>query len=130
MNTTKYAGLLLFWIFALLNGLFFRAWGNADEQVKVRERRMEGICHAILGYMLHHHKELRYPPPAVYAKDGKALLSWRVLILPYLSEEALFREFSLSEPWDSETNKKLLDKMPSVYAPAGVSEDKVVPNST
>ena len=29
----------------------------------------------------------------------------------------LYKEFKLDEPWNSEHNKKLLDKMPKVYAP-------------
>ena len=43
------------------------------------------------------------------------LLSWRVLILPYIEQDNLFKEFHLDEPWDSEHNKKLLAKMPKTY---------------
>jgi len=50
---------------------------------------------------------------------GRALLSWRVMLLPYLEQEALFKEFKLDEPWDSPHNRKLLGKMPKVYAPVG-----------
>jgi len=50
---------------------------------------------------------------------GRALLSWRVMLLPYLEQEALFKEFKLDEPWDSQHNRKLLGKMPKVYAPVG-----------
>jgi hypothetical protein len=57
------------------------------------------------------------PPPAILNKEGKPLLSWRVAILPYLGEDALYREFHLDEPWDSERNKKLLPRMPKAYAP-------------
>ncbi len=60
------------------------------------------------------------PPPALINKDGKAVLSWRVLLLPYLGERDLYEQFKLSEPWDSAHNKKLLSKMPAVYAPPGV----------
>ncbi len=56
-------------------------------------------------------------PTAVYDKDGKALLSWRVQILPYIEGDALYKEFRLDEPWDSEHNKKLLEKMPKVCSP-------------
>jgi prepilin-type processing-associated H-X9-DG protein len=59
------------------------------------------------------------PPAAVYSKDGKPLLSWRVLLLPYLEQETLYNEFKLDEPWDSEHNKKLLDKMPKVFDAPG-----------
>src|SRR5262249_47458476 len=44
-------------------------------------------------------------------------LSWRVAILPYLGEDKLYKQFKLDEPWDSEHNKKLIEKMPKVYAP-------------
>jgi hypothetical protein len=50
-------------------------------------------------------------------KTGKKiLLSWRVAILPYLGQEALYKEFHLDEPWDSDHNKKLIAKMPPVFA--------------
>ena len=45
----------------------------------------------------------------------KPLLSWRVAILPYIEEDALYRQFKHDEPWDSEHNKKLVEKMPKVF---------------
>lgn len=62
------------------------------------------------------------PPAAICDKTGKPLLSWRVLILPYIEQENLFKEFKLDEPWDSEHNKKLLAKMPKVYALPGKAQ--------
>jgi hypothetical protein len=56
-----------------------------------------------------------FPPAYVADKDGKPLLSWRVLILPYLGQEALYKEFHLDEPWDSQHNKPLIARMPAVY---------------
>jgi Protein of unknown function (DUF1559) len=56
-----------------------------------------------------------FPPAAIYDKNGKALLSWRVLILPYIEQDDLYKQFKLDEPWDSKHNKKLLEKMPPVY---------------
>ncbi|VTR94831.1 Uncharacterized protein OS=Isosphaera pallida (strain ATCC 43644 / DSM 9630 / IS1B) GN=Isop_0716 PE=4 SV=1: SBP_bac_10 [Gemmata massiliana] len=62
------------------------------------------------------------PPAAYWNKAGQACLSWRVLILPQLGHEALYKQFKLDEPWDSEHNKKLLAKMPSVYATPGLTK--------
>src|SRR5262249_19554003 len=59
-------------------------------------------------------------PNNIYTKDYKPLLSWRVAILPYVEQEELYKEFKLDEPWDSENNKKLIAKMPRVYAPVRV----------
>jgi len=58
----------------------------------------------------------KFPTAANYDKDGKALLSWRVHLLPYLDQAALYKEFHLDEPWDSEHNRKLIDKMPKTLA--------------
>ncbi|HTU91817.1 MAG TPA: DUF1559 domain-containing protein [Gemmataceae bacterium] len=58
----------------------------------------------------------RMPAHAIYSKDGKPLLSWRVLILPYIEQQELYSQFHLNEPWDSAHNKKLLAKMPKTYA--------------
>ncbi len=74
-------------------------------------------------------------PADITGKDGKRLLSWRVVILPYLQEKErplapptpgaarpetqagkLFKRFKLNEPWDSKHNLALLREMPPVYA--------------
>ena len=60
-----------------------------------------------------------YPAPAIYGPDGKPLLSWRVQLLPQLGQQALYDQFHLDEPWDSEHNKKLLLQMPVVYRNPG-----------
>jgi hypothetical protein len=53
-------------------------------------------------------------PSDIYSDDGKPLLSWRVRVLPYMEYQALYNQFHLDEPWDSEHNKPLLDQMPAV----------------
>ncbi len=55
-----------------------------------------------------------FPAQAICDEDGNPLLSWRVAILPFMGEDALYEEFHLDEPWDSEHNIELLDKMPQV----------------
>ncbi len=61
-------------------------------------------------------KQGQLPTHAIYSKDGKPLLSWRVTILPYIEQQKLYNEFHLDEPWDSAHNKKLLARMPKIYA--------------
>ena len=58
-----------------------------------------------------------FPAAAITDKNGKALLSWRVAILPYVEEAALYKQFKLDEPWDSNHNKTLIARMPKLYAP-------------
>ncbi|HEV3237767.1 MAG TPA: DUF1559 domain-containing protein, partial [Gemmataceae bacterium] len=63
-------------------------------------------------------------PHDITDKDGKALLSWRVAILPYLEQDGLHKQFKLDEPWNSESNKKLIEKMPDVFASPRVAVKK------
>lgn len=57
----------------------------------------------------------QFPPAAIYGPDGEPKLSWRVALLPFLEEGALFQEFHLNEPWDSPHNKTLIARMPKVF---------------
>jgi hypothetical protein len=65
----------------------------------------------------YHDKHGRLPPAVVYGENGKPLLSWRVLLLPFIEEDNLFRQFKLDEPWDSPHNILLLPKMPQMFFP-------------
>jgi hypothetical protein len=53
---------------------------------------------------------------AIRSQDGRPLLSWRVALLPYMEEGALYNEFQLNEPWDSEHNRRLIPRMPKTFA--------------
>jgi hypothetical protein len=63
-------------------------------------------------------------PQDIVGANGLPLLSWRVLLLPYLEEDVVYKEFKLDEAWDGPTNKKLIEKLPKVYAPIRVKADK------
>jgi hypothetical protein len=54
-------------------------------------------------------------PDDIRNKDGKALLSWRVQLLPYLEQDQIYKKFKLDQPWDSPDNLKLLELMPEIY---------------
>jgi hypothetical protein len=64
-----------------------------------------------------HGRYQTFPAIGSFDKNGRPLLSWRVLILPWLNQEELFKKFHLDEPWDSEHNKALLPLIPEVYRP-------------
>ena len=67
---------------------------------------------------MHNYHDVYRHFPAAYGmkKDETKLLSWRVYLLPYLEQAPLYDQFHLDEPWDSEHNKKLIEKMPTVFA--------------
>ncbi|MGQ9821071.1 MAG: DUF1559 domain-containing protein [Thermogutta sp.] len=70
-----------------------------------------------LGLALHNYHDVHghFPPQAINDPNGRPLLSWRVSILPYLECRALYEQFHLDEPWDSDHNRELIPLMPEVY---------------
>lgn len=91
---------------------------EATKQQEARNREDSGNRLKQIGLAVHNYSDINNGmlPADIKDKAGKPLLSWRVLLLPYLEQEKLFKEFKLDEPWDSASNLKLLEKMPSVYA--------------
>jgi uncharacterized protein (TIGR03067 family) len=100
--------------------------GNKEKEARLK---INGNLSVLGGAMHRYHDEYgHFPRAAIANKEGKALLSWRVALLPFLGLEELYKEFKLDESWDSAHNKRLLAKMPKVYAvPEGA---KKVPDST
>lgn len=79
-------------------------------------RSRNSLKHLMLAMHEHHDAHRRLPAAYTRKEDGTKLLSWRVQLLPHLGEGALYSQFHLEEPWDSEHNKKLIAKMPIVFA--------------
>jgi hypothetical protein len=73
----------------------------------------------------YHSANNAFPPAFKASKTGKPLLSWRVLILPYLDQNDLYKEFHLDEPWSSPHNKALIAKMPDVYRCPSLDPEKI-----
>jgi hypothetical protein len=57
----------------------------------------------------------RFPSAVMLGPDGKTTYSWRVAILPYIEEAALYKMYKFDEPWDSENNKKVLQTKVKVF---------------
>lgn len=90
----------------------------AVQSAREAARRVEGSNNLKqIMLALHNYESVykKFPARAIVDADKKPLLSWRVSILPFLEEQKLYEEFHLDEPWDSEHNIKLLDRMPKFY---------------
>jgi prepilin-type processing-associated H-X9-DG protein len=85
-----------------------------------RAQSMNNLKQIALAMHNYHDAYGHFPPQAVYSKDGKPLLSWRVLLLPFLEQDSVYRQFKLDEAWDGPHNSKLLVQMPKVYADPAV----------
>ncbi len=85
-----------------------------------RAQCTNNLKHIALAMHNYHSSHQTFPPAYTKSPDGKPLLSWRVQILPFLDQKALYDEFHLDEPWDSPHNKALISRMPAVYScPSG-----------
>jgi RNA polymerase sigma factor (sigma-70 family) len=74
-----------------------RAIDRAESQ-----RYLALLAQAIRHYQTDH----GHLPTDIVDKNGKALLSWRVVILPFINQSNVYKIFKLDEPWDSDANKR------------------------
>jgi len=88
---------------------------SIEDNIRAKDRanRFKQILLAMHNY----HDAYKMFPPRDDVRDeqGRSGLSWRVHLLPFLGEQKLYDEFRLDEPWDSQHNKPLMERMPEVY---------------
>ena len=95
---------------------------EARKEEAVQKRRAEqvhsskNLKHLCIAALAFHDIYKMVPPPAtVNPKNMQPLVSWRVMLLPYLEENILYNQIRLNEPWDSEHNRQSWTRMPKVY---------------
>lgn len=107
---------------AIAVGLLLPAVQQAREAAR-RAQSKNNMKQMMLAFHNYHDRYGHFPAQANYDNNGKPLLSWRVHILPFIDQQALYSRFKLNEPWDSPHNRKLIRLMPRTYAnpnlPAG-----------
>ena len=85
------------------------------------EARLKKVSFAVLNF----ENAFRTSPTQLKNSQGQpSQLSWRVHVLPYLEQKALYDKFALDEPWDSETNLAAAALMPEVYRGTTQTKDK------
>jgi hypothetical protein len=84
-------------------------WGAIEFQVQQKQ--------IVMALQAYHEEHGHLPPAVVFGPKGEPFLSWRVLLLPYLDQEKLYKRFRLDEPWNSPENSKLLPEIPSCFQP-------------
>jgi hypothetical protein len=56
-----------------------------------------------------------FPPAYIADKNGRPIHSWRVLLLPFLECDSLYKQYRFDEPWNGPHNKMLAAKMPDIF---------------
>lgn len=88
---------------------------QAAREAARRVQTSNNIKQILLGMHNYGQAHRSLPARASFDAQGKPLLSWRVHLLPYYGQDALYKQFHLDEPWDSEHNRTLIPMMPAVY---------------
>ncbi len=93
-------------------------------EAAARTQSSNNLKQIALALHMYHDAHGSFPPAATTDKTtGKRLLSWRVAILPYLEQDALYKKLKLDEPWDSPNNLPLSKLAIKVYTdPRGTVE--------
>lgn len=85
--------------------------------ISIRQSQCEANLQKIgLAMLEYHDVHGSFPPAYIADAKGKPMHSWRVLLLPHLGYEGLYRRYNFEEPWDSAANIQLSASMPPVYA--------------
>ncbi len=106
---TAYVGLS-----SLSLGLMLPAVQKTREAA-ARQQSVNNLKQIALAVHSYHDAMGTFPPAAVVGKKGKPLLSWRVMVLPYLEQDNLYKQFKLDEAWDSEHNLPLSKVVVKTY---------------
>jgi predicted Zn finger-like uncharacterized protein len=86
--------------------------GNARE---ANERNQDKNNLKEIGIAMHNYHDTYRKLPG----GGQSQLSWRVHILPFVEQKALYDQFHLNEPWNSPHNMALIPQMPQIYRRPG-----------
>ena len=104
---------------AITTTLFLMLCPASQTKMRVTPRRPPHLRSArglMLSMLNYESRYMRFPPAYLLDADGNPGLSWRVILLPFIEEEALFAKFNLDEPWDSPNNIELVKQMPEIFA--------------
>jgi len=87
-----------------------------------RTRSVNNLKHIAIAMHNYHDKYKCFPPAVLYGPDGKTPYSWRVAILPFLEQAALYKHYRFDEPWDGPNNRRLAEiRVPVFHCPSEIA---------
>lgn len=106
------------WPTVIIGGLVVAVLVPPVMQAREAARRTSCNCQLKqIGLALHNYHDVyrTFPPAFVRGPDGRPWHSWRVLILPYIDQATMYKQYNFAEPWDGPNNRKLLANMPVTF---------------
>ncbi|MBI3864463.1 MAG: DUF1559 domain-containing protein [Planctomycetia bacterium] len=100
----------IFWIFCI-------PLGDSQERKRALPQCFKNIKQVALAIANYESVHNSLPPAYVADEHGRPMHSWRVLILPHLSEQGqeIYDQYRFDEPWNGPNNAKLALRCPDVY---------------
>src|SRR5260370_27069838 len=80
------------------------------DEIRAPARCRANLTQISLALRAYHEAHGSFPPAYVLGPSGERYHSWRVLLLPFLGQDELYRQYRLDEPLDSEHNQALVNK--------------------
>lgn len=88
---------------------------TSSRQAAQRAQQMNNFKQIMLA--MHNYQDVNGHFPSAVIVDAASGVerSWRVELLPFLASADLYEQYRKDQPWDSDANKAVLEKMPSVF---------------
>jgi hypothetical protein len=99
----------------LMSGLLLPAIQGARSAAR-RTVCSDNIRTIALALQQYHDAHGSFPPPYIADAKGNPMHSWRVLILPYLEQGNLYKQYRFDEPWDGPNNRQLHSIVLSLFS--------------
>lgn len=101
-------------VIAILIALLLPATRSAREPARRMQctNNLKQIAMALGNYESKYHC---LPPACTVDAKRRPLHSWRVLILPFMEQKALYDKIDLTKPWDDPANKQAYETTPYAY---------------
>jgi hypothetical protein len=88
---------------------------SSAQRAALRNQCMTNLKEIQLALLNHESAKGSFPLAYIADAAGKPMHSWRVLILPYLGEMALYNKYNFNEPWNGPNNSKLAGQVPAAF---------------
>jgi hypothetical protein len=88
---------------------------NFDDRPRRRSPCVNNLKQLALGVQEYADIYKCFPPAYIADEQGRPMHSWRVLVLPYIEQRALYDEYDFNEAWDGPHNRQLADRMPQCF---------------
>jgi len=88
-----------------------------DSRQPSRRASCQNNLHNIALALIQYHDDYgSFPPPYIADPKGTPMHSWRVLLLPYLDQRNLYKQYNFDEPWDGPNNSKLHNTVLKIFS--------------